>query len=371
MNPLPHQARVIAINPPKALLNWEMRTGKSLPAALWIDLPEQAGNTFIICKKSNKKGWLAFGTKANVLTKEEFKKAAGGILGPTAIVVDEVHHFASALFTKGRSQLAASLYNLLKNNPDCHFLGLSATPVRNSPWSFHSLLCYTGHYIPWKEWRAEFFEQVQMPFLPYPAWMPKSNWRELMVPYVHKYTDIVSLKDVVEDLPPATSRIIEIKQKPYKKPEDEVVTWVHEHRHEQQGKDKEILDLGYKKLILVCKYTEQVDALAAALKDEKPVFILDGRTKDQEGTARAAQEADECYLIVQASMGEGWDGWSFGALVFVSMGHTYVEYVQMLGRLRHPKHLKATETIYLLGGRWDRKIYNALQAGQDFNPHVA
>jgi len=370
MHLLPHQARIISLNPPKALLNHEMRTGKSLIGATWVDLPEQAGNTYIITKKSNKKSWQEFHTQATVLTKEEFKKVAHTIKDPTAIVVDECHHFGSALFVKGRSQLATALYNLLKKYPDCHFLGLSGSVVRNSPWSFHTLLCYIGVYIPWKGWRSEFFELQQLPFLPYPAWMPRSNWRELMQPYLQKYTDIVSLKDVVEYLPPATARTITIKQKPYKRPIDKLVTWTDEHRHEQQGKVQEILDLDYRKLILVCKYTEQIDALAKKLSEYKPTYILDGRTKKPEETIYSAQEADECYFIVQASCGEGWDGWQFGAMVFVSMDWSYVSNLQMHGRQRHPKYLRDIEIIYLIGGRWDAKILKSYNDGEDFNPHT-
>lgn len=369
MKPLPHQQRVVEWNPSKALLNWEMRVGKSLPAALWIDLPEQVGNTYIITKKSNKKEWQGYKTKATVLTKEEFKKTE--IISPTAIVVDECHHFASGLFVKGRSAFATRMYTLLRKYPECHVLLLTATPVRNSPWSFHTLLCFLGVYIPWKEWREEFFELQHLPFMKYPGWMPKANWRELMQSYVNKYTDILSLKDVVDDLPPATSRIIAVKQKPYKKPVDEIVTWHHEHKHEQHGKGKEILELGYRKLIVVCYYTEQLDALAKELSKEKTVFILDGRTKDQEGTIKQAQEADECYLLVQSGCGEGWDGWMFGAMVFASMDHTYVSNVQMHGRQRHPKYLRDIEIIYLVGGRWDQKILNAYNNAENFNPHAS
>jgi hypothetical protein len=175
---------------------------------------------------------------------------------------------------------------------------------------------------------------------------------------------------VVDILPLVTSRAITIKQKPYKKPVDELTTWHHEHKHEQQGKDKEILELGYRKVIIVCYYTYQIDELAAILSKEKPVFILDGRTKDQEGIIRAAQEAEEGYLLVQSSCGEGWDGYMFGAMVFVSMDHTYVSNVQMHGRQRHPKHLKDIEIIYLIGGQWDRKILNSYLNSQNFNPHA-
>lgn len=369
MKPLPHQQRIIDLNPQKSLLDWEPRSGKTLPAAIWIDLPEQAGNTYIICKKNNKKDWLSMKTKATVFTKEEFKKYAHTIKDPTAIVVDEVHNFGAALFVKGRSELTTTLYNLLKTYPNCHFMGLSGTMVRNSPWSFHTLLCYIGIYIPWKEWRNEFFELMRLPFLRFPAWMPKPNWREGVYEYRRKYCDQVSLSEVVEYLPPVKPFVIKIKQPKYIRPVDEIVTWTDEHRHEQKDKYKKILELGYKKVIVVAYYTEQILELAEKLSEEKPVFILNGQTKNQEDTIKQAQEAEECYFIVQSGCGEGWDGYMFGCMVFASMGHQFVHNFQMHQRQRNIKHLRDVEIVYLLGGRWDQKIYNAYLLGQNFNPH--
>ena len=206
--PLPHQQRIIDLNPKKILLDWEPRVGKTLPACIWIDHPTQAGNTYIICKKSNKKSWQEMGTKATVLTKEEFKKAK--IVSPTAIVVDEVHNFGAPLFVKGRSDLATSLYNLLKDNPQCHFMGLSGTMVRNSPWSFHTLLCYLGVYIDWKRWRDRFFQLEYKPYMTRPAYFPKFNWREGVYELRKKYCDQVSLKDVVDILTPVKPRVIKV-----------------------------------------------------------------------------------------------------------------------------------------------------------------
>jgi DtxR family Mn-dependent transcriptional regulator len=57
----------------------------------------------------------------------------------------------------------------------------------------------------------------------------------------------------------------------------------------------------------VCHFTQQIDDLVVALKNDKPVFGLDGRTKDADKTKREAQEASDCYFIVQAKMGFGWD----------------------------------------------------------------
>lgn len=367
MKPLPHQQRIIDLNPKKILLDWECRVGKTLPASLWIDNPSQTGNTYIICKKSNKKSWEEMGTKAKVITKEEFKKT--DIKNPTAIVVDEAHFFASPLFLKGRSQLSTKLYNLVKTYPDCHIMLLTATPVRNDAWSLHTLLCYIGVYIPWKDWRNEFFELKSMPFLRFPAYLSKKDWRKGVNKVRKKYCDQVSLKDIVDYLPPITSQVIKIKQKKYIPPLDEIVTWVDEHRHEQQGKVDIIRELGYRKTILVVKYTSQIDELAKELQNEKPVFTLDGRTKNAEETIRQAQEAEECFFIVQESCAEGWDGYMFSAMIFVSMSHSYVSNVQMHGRQRHPKYLRDIDILYLVGGRWDQKILKAYQEGENFNPH--
>lgn len=362
-----HQQVFLDKNPKKALLNWEMRVGKSLPASIWIDMPCRSGNTFIITPKQNKKDWIKLNTKATILSKEEFKKTS--IINPTAIVIDEIHYFSSPLFLRGRSQLATALYNLIKKYPNCDILGLTATPIRQDAWSLHTLLCYIGVYYDWKEWRREFFELKSMPFLRFPAWFPKPDWRINIRKYLERHADIVSLKDCVAYLPPATSHIIKIKQPKYQKPFNEIVTWMHEHHHEQKGKIREVINLGFKKLIVVAHYTDQIDELAAELSKEKPVFILDGRTKDADKTKREAQESEECYFIVQSSMGFGFEGYMFGAICFVSMSHSCLNHTQMTGRSRSLDHLKPVAYYYLIGGRWDKKIYDTIQSGKDFNPH--
>lgn len=372
MKAWPHQARFLKENPDRAILAWEMRVGKTLPAAKWVDHPKRAGNTFIITPKQNKKDWTGMKTKATVLSKEEFKKTDFKT-PPTAIVVDEAHYFASALFVrkgKGRSQLAEKLYRLIQDNPDMHVLLLTATPIRQDAWSLHTLLCYIGEYYDWKTWRNEFFELTQMPFLQWPVWTPKRDWRIRIRPYLEKYCDIVSLRDIVEDLPPMDPVFIKVKHPSYKRPEDEIVTWMHEHQYEQSGKAKEILQLGYRKILVVVYYTDQIDTLKAELAKDKPVFVLDGRTKDAAAVKTAAQEADDCYFIVQSSMGFGFDGWMFSAIVFASMSHSCLFHTQMLGRMRHLEHLKAVTPYYLIGGRWDQRIYKTIEKGFDFNPHL-
>lgn len=360
---LPHQERVLKENPKKALLVHEMRTGKSLIGAKWIDNPCRTGNTYIICLKGNKKEWQRYDTKATILTKEEFKKIAHTIENPTAIVVDEAHYFGSPLFLRKRSQLSEALYKLVKKYPDMDVLLLTATPIRQDAWSLHSLLCYIGVYYDWKVWRSTFFQLESKPYMRFPAWFPKPDWRENLKPIRDKHCDIVSLHDIIEYLPQPEEKIITIKNKFEKKDR-----WTDEHKDEQKGKLEAILELGYKKLILVCHYTEQIDFLKDNLKD-KPIYVLDGRTKDADKVKTEAQEADECYFIVQSSMGFGWNGYMFGAIVFVSMMHSIVDYIQMTGRQRHLEHIITPQYIFLIGGKWDRRILQSIKSNNNFNPH--
>lgn len=366
---MPHQQRFVDQNPRKALLNWEMRVGKTLPGCYWVDHPCRNENAYIVTPKSNKKDWSDMGTSAKVYSKEEFKKIAHTIKKPTAILIDEAHYFGSGLFVKGRSQLATALYELIQENPECDVLLLTATAIRNDAWSLHTLLCYIGQYYDWKAWRTEFFALKKLPFLRFPAWIPRPTWKMDIRKYLERHADIVALRDIKDDLPPPKVEIVKIKHPKYVEPTDEVVTWVHEHRYEQTGKAEYIKSLGFKKVLIVVKYTDQINYLAKELADEKPVFILDGHTKDREETKRLAQEADECYFIVQSSMGFGFDGWMFGAMVFASASHSIVDHTQMVGRLTHAIHYNAFNYIYLIGGKWDQRIYDTLESGKNFNPH--
>jgi len=365
----PHQQRVVDENLKKSILGFEMRVGKSLPASIWSKHSCRNRNVIIVCPKQLVKDWVTLCPHGKVYSKENFKKSWEKIEEPTALIIDEAHTFGSALFTKSRSQLATAMYNFIKANPEMDVMLLTATPVRNDPSSFHTLLCYIGVVIPWKDWRAKFYDLKYMPFLRFPAYFPKDNWRILIRPYIEKYVNIVSLKDCVDYLPPATTEIIKVKTPKRVVPVDEITRWTDEHQWEQSAKLPVIKALGYRKIIIVAHYTAQIDALAKELATEREVFVLDGRTKDPAGTIRQAQESDQCYFIVQAQMGVGFDGWMFSAMVFASMSHRNVDHTQMFGRLRHPLHLRPLQYYYLIAGIWDQRIYDSIQLGKDMNPH--
>lgn len=289
-------------------------------------------------------------------------------------LVHNCHHFHSPLFiAKKRSQLATALYSIVKNNPEMHIMGLTGTPLTNDPASIHTLLVYLGKYIPWGQFQDRFYELKYMPFLPRPAYFPIKHWREPANELLKQHTDIVSLHDCVDWLPPEIVEVVELKTKPKVYASDEAYHWTKDHKHEQSEKAAKLGEIGegYRKVLVVCHYTDQIDELAKKLKSQKPVFVLDGRTKNQAAVIKEAQESLDCFFIVQAAMGEGFDGYQMDCMVFASMDHTVRHHTQMLSRLvTLEKHLmKPKIYIYLLAGKWDRHIYNSVMAGEDFNPH--
>jgi superfamily II DNA or RNA helicase len=374
MELMPHQKRAIERNGRKELWNWSMRTGKTLPASIWSNHPDRNANPYVLCLKKDKKPWQIAAPHATVLTKEEFKRDWETIKNPSCVVIDESHWAHGAVFTRKRSQQAAAVYNFVRKWPEMDVLLTTATPIRNDPSSLHTALCLIGHYIPWKDWQNEMYNLVRRPYSPWPFWEPKDNWRELCEPYLHKYADIVTLSDVVANLPPETHDVVEVPTDPYQYAEDEDERWTTEHQHEQINKAEKIKELGdgYRKLIIICHYTEPIKQLAEKLEKHKPVFVLNGQTKDGDKTIKNAQAATDCYFIVQSSMASGFDGYTFDALIFTAMSHKMVDYVQAIGRLHHTQHIKPAIYYYLLakykkGRSWDEKIwYDSISQGKDF-----
>jgi len=355
----------------KMLLVWEGGVGKTIAACVWLK-DGRDDDALVICPKRVVKKWQTalsdWQTKATVVSKDDFKKMP--VKKWSALVVDEADEFASPLFTKGRSGLSEVLYKLVKAY-DMPTLLLTATPIRSTPWNLHSLLCYLGIYIDWKVWRDRFFSLESRPFLRWSAWFPKVDWRTEIRPTLEKYADIVLLKDCVNFLDPIQEEIIKIKSKPFKStllhPTER---FVEEHKYEQSEKHKEILSIGkkYRKVLVVAYYVEQVEELKKSLSKDREVFMVHGGVKKQEEILEQAQKSAECYLIVQASLGAGFDADTFSCAVFTSMSYKVRDFVQMKYRLRRIHNLHPVVYYYLMAGKCDKKVYTTIQLGRDFIP---
>ncbi len=371
-----HQVKYAKGYPDRGFLVHEGGTGKTVCACVWL-ADGRDSDALVICPKKIVGKWQEtiqkWGTKAIVVSKEHFKKMCLSKEAHkqwSALIIDEADEFASPLFVaKQRSQLSTALYELLKSYPDMPRLLLTATPIRSNPWNLHTLLCFYGHYIDYKKWRDTFFDLKRMPYLPRPAYIPKNNWRKQIRIVLEKYADIILLKDCINELPPITEHKIKIDVPKYLKAID-AKPFFDEHRWEQQTKTKNIIEIGkkYRKVLVVAYYRDQIDELEKELSKDKQVFKVYGGVKDQEQLLRQAQESDECYLIVQASLGAGFDADTFSCIVYASMSYAVRDFVQMNFRVRRIHNLHPVVRYYLLAGRCDKAILHNVEKGKDFVP---
>jgi superfamily II DNA or RNA helicase len=355
----------------KAFLVHEGGTGKTICACVWLADGRDA-DALVICSKRIIEKWRdslkEWKTKATVVSKEQFKKIP--VKKWSAIVVDEADEFASPLFVKGRSQLATCLYTLIKKY-DVPVLLATATPVRSHPWNLHTLLCYLGIYIDKRKWQDRFFSLERRPFLARMAWFPKPTWRKEMRPLLEKYADIVLLRDCIDNVPSITEKTLQTPCSPFEQYEIEPArAFVAEHRHEQEEKLKTILDISreYRKVLVVAHYVEQLETLGKQLQKHRKTFVVHGGIKNQEAVLKDANETDECFLIIQASLGVGFDADSFSCVIFASMSYKVRDFVQMKYRVRRIHNLHPVEYNYLIGGRCDKGVYETIQLGRDFVP---
>lgn len=370
-----HQKRFLKKNPDKALLLWEMSCGKTLAACEWLKLRPRR-KALVVCPKALAERWrrdlLEAGAVADVVTRDEIKKI--DTYSYTAMVLDEAHDYASPLFSKARSQRASKIYNHVREHPNTHMLLLSATPLRSTPWNVHSLACYIGHYWPVRDFRREFeymsdlYGRRHMELV--------KDWRKKIRPYIEEIADIVLLRNCV-DIPRQSEQVIQVPwdasqeaelNKQYLEPSG---AWHARHRAEQGVKKLSVLKGlvdGYRKVIVVAYYTSQIEEYAKELAKERQVFILQGSTKDQDAVITAAREADDCIFLLQASMSAGFDASEFSAMIFASQSFKFVDNIQAKGRILRLHDLHENNYIYLIGGKCDQTVADAITAGHDFHP---
>ena len=293
-------------------------------------------------------------------------------------VVHNCHHFASGLFEKTKkvgntnkrkyapSQLTATLYNWLREHPEYPVLLATATPIASKPSNLHTLAALTGTYWDWKQFREYFYELVRRPYAPFPFWVPKETWRELIKPYAQKVCDIVLLSDVM-DVPEQKHEVVKVvleaaTKKAIKEAADLSPSkeWFMKHQL-AQGKEKlnKIMELseGEAKVIVVCKYTAQIEYLAKELNKHREVFVLDGHTKDPHDVIQKAGESLENFFLMQADCAEGFRGDSYSMMIFASMSWKTVSYQQALGRMLHLDKQDGNIFYYLIAEEKDHDIY--------------
>lgn len=355
----------------KALWCAEAGCGKTYAAGLWLQQDGRDVSPLVLCPKQIKEKWQDICPTATVLTPHDVRTKT--LPTSSAVVIDEADEYASPLFVaKKRSKMAENVYLYLRDNPDLPVLLLTATPIRSTPWNIHTLLTYIGRYVDWKEYRKQYFYMDTPRYLHRPAWFPRPGWQKEMQAIIDEHAHVALMKDMVDHLPEERTEVISIKAPNYEKNEEWEASrqFVEDHRLEQSRKHTHVQSIakGFRKVVVVAHYREQIDSLRDTLSKTRTTYVLDGRTKDPEHVIGAAEDASECYFIIQASVGAGFEIPSFSCMVFASQGYSVRNYVQMKARIRRINALKPVVYYHLLGGRCDRMVHNSINNNKDFVP---
>ncbi len=149
-----------------------------------------------------------------------------------------------------------------------------------------------------------------------------------------------------------------------------ILSW-HDKARAESGDKKLAFIKDYardkRKVVIVSRYLSTIKDYADKLSKEREVFVLTGDTKDQEETIKDARESFECYMLIQADLGAGFELPEFSHMVFVSLSFSVRSLTQMKGRILRINALKSNWYTYLIGGKCDESVYNrVVKEGLDF-----
>lgn len=305
-----------------------------------------------------------------------------------AVFVDECHRQASNYDNK----FFKCLYNYLSCYDVKNVYLLSGTPWNKNPWSVFSYLKLLAYNPDWYNWQSKYFTRiaygVRAFYKPNPAMFPE------LVKILQKMGVTVRLEDVAnieEDYEETEHFDLNAEQKKNIKlicDTTPMARNIKQHQLEQGvlksngyepglsfdcEKDTRILELAedYPKLIIVCKFLDQIEKYKQALtKAGKCVYIIKGEMdRPVKEVAEEANTQKEAVVIVQADKSDGFDLKGFSTMVFASMSYSFVSYDQMTQRMKSMAKTEGCTYIYLItrGNSMDKAVYTSVKAGQDFS----
>jgi superfamily II DNA or RNA helicase len=388
-----HQVDLLKRNPSKYLLCWDCGTGKTRSA---LELVEQ--NTYdvlIIVPKAlvanwerEIKNWSNGKTAYHIITKETFRRDAQKLRSYDGVIVDEAHFFSGM-----SSQMSKSLDWYLKNHNVRYLYMLTATPYLSQPWNVYRLGHLLGVHWSYQHWSATFFYNVRMGGRMIPVLKP--NMQTTLASYVRQLGIPVRMDEAV-DLPDnnfVTEYFALTKQQEKQMSEaydaNPLTRFTREHqicggtlkgdeftdsKIFESDKRERVLDLAieHDKLIVVCRYNLEIDALKDALtKAGRKVYVIRGETQDRDGVLQSARKEEKSVLIVNASCSEGWEYPEVSVMVFYSYDFSLKNYIQMLGRIqRINKIAKRTYLSLVVKSSIDEEVLNSLLKKESFHIEI-
>jgi len=126
-----------------------------------------------------------------------------------------------------------------------------------------------------------------------------------------------------------------------------------------------------KRMIVVCRYNEEIAALADLFIGKS--YIINGSVpaKERQEILDKLEKEEEYVLIVNAAISEGWELQSCRLMVFYSYDFSLKNYIQMQGRIRRINNLQKNVYLSLIcKNTIDEEVYkNIVEKKMDF--HIA
>ncbi len=330
-----------------------------------------------------------------VLSKEKFKKGAP----PCDILVLDEGHFALGVLPATRyrkkveiprtSQIFEAVHEYVKKHKPKAIYICSATPFPQ-PMALWAAATIFGENWDYFAFRRKFYHYV--PTIGRGVWLPKRDdqTEALLRGLAQKWFSFGRLEDFV-DVPDQVYKEIHVGMTPRQLKSikearlmfpEPVVQIGKRHQIEQgvfgdemvdENKMNELIELAkeFPKLLIFCKYTKQVDAIAEHMRKvfkKRDILILDGRTDDRRSVMMQAEIKDrQTIFIAQSQVSTGYELPSFRCTVFASMSYSFIDFEQALGRTQRINNISKNCYVFLLAGLVDEAVLKCVRNKKDFS----
>lgn len=404
-----HQLNLINIDPKKCLIAWGTGVGKTITTLLLAE-----GTTLVITQKTIRddltweKNFKKLDnskiTKLKVISKEDARRDLHMYPHYDTLILDESHQICSIspqLIRKNgksvqkTSQIFSAVHNYIKVQKPTRLYMLTATPIRN-PLSVLAHAWLLGKEWDFLKFRETFY--FRLPMHGREIWSPKVTTvlKERLgkavqgLGFTGRLEDFIDVPEqtfVERHVPLTASQISRIKQIRLDYP-DPIVRVGKQHQVEggtlkgDRFNESEVFDTGklealeylhveYPKLLIFCKYTEQIELIANHFRKLKvTVLTLNGSTKNRLELITQAESLSNCIVVAQTSISAGYELPSYRCTVYYNESYSTVDAQQSLGRTLRINNPQKNLYVYLLSGDVDKGVRKALAIKEDFNEKI-
>jgi superfamily II DNA or RNA helicase len=386
-----HQKRLIEKNPERHLISHGTGCGKTRTT---IELAFKNCSSFlVICPKALKENWRReiekWGAGRNVkwyvISKEEFRKDWDVIEKFEGVIVDESHYFFGM-----KSQMMKSLLGYFKKHDTKYRWLATATPYLSTAWNIYVAARLLGHEWGYMKFKSKFFYDVRFGNRVLPV--QREGIEGEIAQLVKMIGDTVSMDEVV-DIPEQVfeTEYIKLTSKQEAKIKNipdilPIVRFTKQHQIENGislgddynpseaydcQKNDRILELleEFSKVAITCRYNYQIDVIKDLIVD-KDVFVIRGDVKDRDSVVQKVNASKECVVLINSACSEGYELPTIDAVIFASLGFSFKDYKQILGRFLRINKLKKNLFIHLISGDVDQAVFDSIMSKQDFDIEI-